>query len=130
MIIEWCWYADIYWLTTDNNWQLTGFLEKNTKKNVFKKINCDRDESQAGFTCYPQWLLNNDYAYTQGMDSGGNDIRRSGNANNIAELKKECDADPNCKGFNTNGFLKNVVKSTGEWYKWTDESNKGFYVKK
>ncbi len=97
---------------------------------TFKKLDCSRGESQAGFTCYPQWLLNNDYAFTQGMDSGGNDIRRSGNADNIAELKKECDADPNCKGFNTNGFLKSVVKPVGEWYKWTDESNKGFYVKK
>jgi hypothetical protein len=109
--------------------KVTGPAGSRPKPPVFKKIECGNGEAQAGFGCYPEWLLNNSYGFTQGMDSGGHDIRRSGNANNIMELKKECDADPNCKGFNTNGFLKNVVKSRGEWYKWTDEPNKGFYVK-
>jgi hypothetical protein len=70
------------------------------------------------------------YEFIQGMDSGGNDIRQSGNADKINELKKECDADPNCKGFNTNGWLKAVVKPKDQWYKWTGEANKGFYLKK
>ena len=108
---------------------ITGPAAAKPKPPIFSKINCDNGETQAGFSCYPTWLANSNYIFTQGMDSGGNDIRRSGNADNVNELKKECDADPNCAGFNTNGFLKNKLNPVNTWSKWTDDPNKGFYVK-
>ena len=63
------------------------------------------------------------------MDSSGNDIKRS-NRGNIKAFATECNADPNCRGFNSNGWLKRVVRRQSEWSKWTNDKTKGFYVKK
>lgn len=69
------------------------------------------------------------YNFYQGLDSGGNDIRRSNNQDNAEALMQECNEDPNCLGFNTNGFLKNKLNPKDSWRKWTDEPKKGFYAK-
>ena len=69
------------------------------------------------------------YNFYQGLDSGGNDIRRSNNQDNAEALMEECNADSQCFGFNTNGFLKNKLNPKDSWRKWTDEPKKGFYVK-
>lgn len=39
------------------------------------------------------------------MDSPGNDIRNVG-AGDLCNLVRQCDADPQCRGFNVNGWLK------------------------
>ena len=63
------------------------------------------------------------------MDSHGNDIKWS-NAGNVKAFANECNADPNCSGFNSNGWLKHTVRRQSEWLKWTNNTTKGFYVKK
>ncbi len=68
-----------------------------------------------------------DYVFYQGLDSGGNDIRQDESQDNIEELKKQCDKEPKCIGFNTNGWLKQLLNPFSKWVKWTDEPNKGFY---
>jgi hypothetical protein len=69
------------------------------------------------------------YTFHQGMDSGGNDIGK-GPANDIAKLKSMCDANPSCKGFNTNGWIKHTLQPQSYWSKWTSDADKGTYVKK
>ncbi len=70
------------------------------------------------------------YRFVPYMDSGGNDIKNArGLANNIPELQGTCTALPNCRGFNTNGWLKHTLRPESQWNKWTSDPNKGFYVK-
>ena len=62
------------------------------------------------------------------LDSSGNDIKRaSGNINAIAS---ECFSNPRCAGFNSNGWMKHTLRDQSQWSRWTDDSTKGFYVKK
>lgn len=76
------------------------------------------------------WIKKQDnYVFIQGMDSGGNDIG-NGPANDIAQLKSLCDANPLCKGFNTNGWLKGKISPPGYQYKWTNSPTQGLYEKK
>ena len=69
------------------------------------------------------------YYFLQGMDSGGNDIKNI-YANDVRALKLACDTDPKCNGFNTNGWMKNIIKPPQERYNWTADPAKGMYVKK
>ena len=68
------------------------------------------------------------YQYYQGLDSGGNDIANKPGA--LKDMLQTCTSDPNCRGFNTNGWMKNTILPKNQWDKWTDEKDKGFYVKK
>jgi len=63
------------------------------------------------------------------MDSSGNDIENS-NRESVLNYAEECHADPECKGFNSNGWLKYEIKPFDEWSRWTEDASKGFYVKK
>lgn len=63
------------------------------------------------------------------MDSGGNDIENS-NRGSVSYFAEECHANPECKGFNSNGWLKYEIKPFDEWSRWTTDASKGFYVKK
>ena len=49
--------------------------------------------------------------------------------NQIQALKNECDSLPDCKGFNTNAWLKHKIKPQDQWRTWTSDPNKGLYVK-
>ena len=69
------------------------------------------------------------YTFVQGMDSGGNDLVK-GPADNIKELIDTCNANPNCKGFNTNGWIKHTISPQSYWTKWTSDKQKGLYIKK
>lgn len=69
------------------------------------------------------------YTFTQGKDSGGNDIMNAGDiADNIPKLKSKCDSTPKCAGFNTNGWLKHTILPVAQWSTWTADPNKGFYL--
>ena len=62
------------------------------------------------------------------MDSMGGDlVKLTGTIDHIALA---CRQIPNCVGFNSNGFLKESLHDYSDWYKWTDDSTKGFYTKK
>lgn len=67
------------------------------------------------------------YDFVPKYDSSGGDIGKKNGS--IDELKVLCTADPNCKGFNSNGWLKNTIKPSSEWKKWTDDDKLGFYTK-
>lgn len=68
-----------------------------------------------------------EYVFYQGLDSGGNDIRKDTNKDDIERLKEQCDKEEKCIGFNTNGWLKNLLIPFTKWTLWTEEPNKGFY---
>ena len=62
------------------------------------------------------------------MDSWGGDLFKvTGNIDDIALI---CINNPDCAGFNSNGFLKETLSNFSDWYKWTDDSSRGFYTKK
>lgn len=70
------------------------------------------------------------YVFHQGLDSHGNDIHQRGDlANNVPGLKAACTALPNCKAFNTNGWIKHTIVPQAQWIKWTSEPNKGMYTR-
>jgi hypothetical protein len=70
------------------------------------------------------------YTFYQGMDSDGNDINQQANlVDNISGLESWCTAQPSCKGFNTNGWMKQNILPQGQWSKWTTEPTKGLYVR-
>ena len=73
------------------------------------------------------------FTFHQGMDSGGNDIHQSPElANDPLKLASHCQTLPNCKGFNTNGWIKHTISPQANWYRWTNasatEANKGMFV--
>ena len=62
------------------------------------------------------------------MDSMGGDIEKiCGPLYFIAEL---CRKNSECRGFNSNGWLKKALKVKNLWYNWTADVTKGFYKKK
>ena len=66
------------------------------------------------------------WMFYQGLDSGGNDI---GNfPGDLATMKAKCLSMPDCKGYNDNGLMKNVLLPKASWSRWTDDANKGFRV--
>ena len=45
----------------------------------------------------------------------------------VDELKEACNAKPECKGFNSAGWLKSAIAPEEEWYAWDEGS---LFVKK
>ena len=75
-------------------------------------------------------LGKHNYSFVQGKDSHGNDIERYWfEGITIDEMKSRCDANVECLGFNSNGWMKYHLKPENEWNHWTNDSNKGFYIK-
>jgi hypothetical protein len=60
--------------------------------------------------------------------SYGNDIQKS-SSNDIESYSKECDELPDCKGFDSDGYLKFQILNYSRWSSWTNEPNKGLYLK-
>ena len=70
------------------------------------------------------------YSFVQGKDSHGNDIERYWfEGITIDQMKSRCDANVECLGFNSNGWMKYHLKPENEWVHWTNDPNKGFYIK-
>merc|ERR1719473_2597839 len=64
------------------------------------------------------------YDKKEGKDSGGHNIKRLEEAS-IEELEEACSEIPECKGFNTNGWLKSGIDKEEKWY----DSDSSLYVK-
>merc|ERR1719191_2143658 len=64
------------------------------------------------------------YEKKEGKDSGGSNIKRLKEAS-IEELEEACSDIPECKGFNTNGWLKSGIDKEEKWY----DSDSSLYVK-
>ena len=70
------------------------------------------------------------YKFYPGKDSWNGDLKHMPSlANKPNQLKQTCNTLDGCKGFNTNGWLKNRIKPQNEWKTWTSNPNKGLYVK-
>lgn len=63
------------------------------------------------------------------VDSPGYDIKHS-YAGDIKAFADECNANPKCEGFNSNGWIKHIIRPQSHWSKWTNDTSKGIYVKK
>jgi ribosomal protein L14E/L6E/L27E len=64
------------------------------------------------------------YDKKEGKDSGGSNIKRLEEAS-VEELEEACSEIPECKGFNTNGWLKSGIDKEEKWY----DSDSSLYVK-
>jgi hypothetical protein len=69
------------------------------------------------------------YDFYANLDSSGGDISNS-DQSSISEFAEECDALSNCKGFNTNGWLKHTIKPGRQWTTLGSNPEDGLYVKK
>jgi hypothetical protein len=70
------------------------------------------------------------FTFYQGMDSNGNDIyQKIELADNVPGLSAHCSSLPNCKGFNTNAWIKHTISPQSAWLRWTSEPSKGLYVR-
>jgi len=81
--------------------------------------------------------FNAEYAFMPTLGGpGGNDIMNDGaNRDKIDGLKATCDTLPTCKGFNSNGWMKNTIPPKNQWNSpeasFLDKPDtKGFYLKK
>ena len=71
------------------------------------------------------------YSFVQGKDSSGNDIENYWfEGITIDQMKSRCDANEQCLGFNSNGWMKHHLNPENTWNHWTTDPNKGFYIKK
>merc|ERR1719355_67375 len=61
------------------------------------------------------------YAEHAGKDAGGGNLERLA-GKSIDELKEACNAKPECKGFNSAGWLKSSIAPEEEWYAWDEGS--------
>merc|ERR1719263_1960602 len=61
------------------------------------------------------------YAEHAGKDSGGSNLERLA-GKSVDELKEACNAKPECKGFNSAGWLKSGIAPEEEWYAWDEGS--------
>lgn len=69
------------------------------------------------------------YQFYPNTESLGGDLyHRPDLAGNIEELKKVCQNDPYCRGFNTDGWFKKTISSQDQWWVNTN-SNIGLYVR-
>ncbi len=67
---------------------------------------------------YPKFI----YDVRQGQDSNGNDIKKV--EGSLEDIRKACDEAPDCKGFNTGGYIKHTMASS-----WTNTPGLDFYKK-
>ena len=64
------------------------------------------------------------------MDSLGGDLTRA--SGSPADLAAACSAQPDCVGFNTNGYLKKGIRVEECWYRvgnWSQNPNEGLYLR-
>jgi len=72
------------------------------------------------------------YEFYARRDSNGYDIRNIRNEAQGAGVEfyaEWCNQRADCKGFNSNGWVKRYIRPMNQWSWWTNDQNKGFYVK-
>lgn len=67
--------------------------------------------------------------YPSAESLGGDLYHRPDLANNIEELKKVCKNDPECRGFNTDGWFKKAITSQDQWANLMVGTGRGLYIK-
>lgn len=69
------------------------------------------------------------FHFYQGKDSHGGDIVPYPVAGSLFSIADTCWEDPECKGFNSNGWIKRTINNMDLWYTWTDVPTKGLFLK-
>ena len=69
-----------------------------------------------------------DYTFYQGQDSAQGDITYLP-GRTAQQLKDFCNRDATCIGFSTKGWLKSSLGTRSEWYRWSEATDEGIYVK-
>lgn len=70
------------------------------------------------------------YVFWPGYDSPKHDLPEI-SASSIGGMLATCNANPNCKGFNSNGYLKTKIEPLGKWQVWTEPGPcDGLFIKK
>ena len=70
------------------------------------------------------------YSWKKGISIAGNKLNGSyTQGGNVVEIKKQCDADPTCRGFDTNGKLVGSIGFNGGGVKFDNYPFWGSYVK-
>ena len=79
---------------------------------------------------YDLTSVDDNYEFYRMKDSFGHDIRHVANKT-VAELKKICDEDPTCVGFNTLGYMKHQIVHPDNFinYNYTNKGG-GLYIRK
>jgi cytoskeletal protein RodZ len=74
-------------------------------------------------TAPPPSVLQRCFQFLPFVDSDGNDIRQA--AGDVEKLAADCNSEPSCKGFNSNGWMKHTLNPT--MVTWTPDPKLGFY---
>lgn len=100
-------------------------------KRIFDRQPTGHGLVRADLAYHSNFIEYNNLVYLQNnlMDSSFNDIGRS-NGGGIEAFAQECLANPTCRGFNSNGWVKHTIRPRSVWYKWTEDPTKGLYVRK
>jgi len=69
------------------------------------------------------------YQFTARKSSSGNDITQLSQNAGVENYAKWCNQRADCKGFNSNGWMKRSIKPVNQWSTVYNESWKGFYLK-
>ncbi|GFH44485.1 hypothetical protein CTEN210_00959 [Chaetoceros tenuissimus] len=72
-------------------------------------------------------FIDTDYSFHKHKDSPGYNIENF--QGTIEEMITRCESLENCLGFNTNGWMKSFILDQDNWHTWTDDDEKGFYLK-
>jgi hypothetical protein len=76
------------------------------------------------------FYVRDEWEFIPHLDSGGNDIGSLGQGKSIEEMKVLATTIPDCVGFNSNGWFKHTLLPENQWYRWTEDPSKGFYVRR
>lgn len=118
-----------------------GFLKHNILQEVeFRRVGMATEHSPGGLYVHVKRLeklrdkIKNsislhlkDYKFYPGLDSPGDDI--GFHKTTITHLKEIADRTPECRGFNTMGFLKSVTLPESQLKKFSNLPHEGLYVK-
>jgi len=70
------------------------------------------------------------YQFYPNMDSlGGNLYQKPDQIGNVNTLKKTCQDDSQCRGFNSNAYFKKFISSQDQWTNSLKNTEGGLYLK-
>lgn len=124
--------------SNENDWRILKNAQTcgNIYKGIsWKSVNPDKCKTDISILQSGSWAcIPGNYTYDENKDDiYASDLSPQPNlANNITKLKEWCDANKDCQGFNTDGYMKSgiLVHPSTRVDFWKGVSGKGFYTKK
>jgi len=83
---------------------------------------CDTSSTAVEACC----VCGGGYVFFPYANSSGNEIVK---VETVPEAFDACSSDPECKGFNSNGWMVHTIKPKSNWSTWTSDPFLGMYVK-